>query len=444
MVHEPPTPTESLRRHIGLAVVVAAGLTAGIVLNHGLFAIGLAVALAAAWRWGGFAPVFAICVGVIALGSSSYPGLKEVGLDERWVALGSLSAWPLVSGRFPVLPRSKIAFYSALGVIALAFLSTFWSPLQLLTLERSCVLLVLLWVGLIVVPTHAQEDRERTDLARWLALLVVLGAITALVTGIFDRPTAVQESVDGSNLRGWLENQNTIGIWCIALAPAVLALPKRYLTVLALLPILTVVVLSQSRAAFFIALALIVATLIIITHSGHRRYTVIALLLLSVALTAIAQIDGLRQHTALAKFDNRINVVEAVTGGRSTAWSVTLEIIEEKPLLGYGYGSGDRIFAIAGIPQKQLNFFNGSNPNNAYLQQAFELGVTGLLLLFLLFLGWSVSAIRQLRNPTVLPFFLITVVLVATGLTESIFFSPGNPFGILLWSSIGTVIGGRR
>ncbi|MEA2273250.1 MAG: hypothetical protein QOI98_1958, partial [Solirubrobacteraceae bacterium] len=178
------------RRELGggeaqrLAALVAAGLATGAALGHPLVATVFAAALWLAWRLGGFAGVFALCLGVVALGSASIHGLKASGVDERWVALGTLALWPLVSRR-PVrvlVPRLLVAAGGALAVLAL--ISATWSVDPWLTLQRGASFAALVWVALIVVPLHAGTPAERRELVVALGLLCGAGALTAFVAGI--------------------------------------------------------------------------------------------------------------------------------------------------------------------------------------------------------------------------------------------------------------------
>jgi hypothetical protein len=71
------------REQVRLAGVIAAGFAAGLLLGHPLAAAVVATALVVAWRLAGFAGVFAACLGVLALASSSFHDVKAAATDER-------------------------------------------------------------------------------------------------------------------------------------------------------------------------------------------------------------------------------------------------------------------------------------------------------------------------------------------------------------------------
>jgi hypothetical protein len=239
-----------------LAAVVLAGLALGVARGHPVAAIVLAGAIVVAWRVAGFAAVAAVCVGAIALASSSLRQVDAAAGDERWVALFTLAAWPLVSGRRPGPGSSPRVVACGVALLGLAVVSVFWSADTHVTIGRTGAFAVLLWVALVVVPLHAREPTERMALARWLAILCTAGALAALLLGVVD-PDSARVGGDAADvsaerglpraygaLQGWLENANTLGLWCVLLSPCLLALRPRRTAVLAALPVLAAVLLS--------------------------------------------------------------------------------------------------------------------------------------------------------------------------------------------------------
>jgi O-antigen ligase len=128
--------------------------------------------------------------------------------------------------------------------------------------------------------------------------------------------------------------------------------------------------------------------------------------------------------------------VERATGGRSEAWRATLRFVRSKPLLGYGFGTGDRIF---GLYPSRVHFiwYEGSDPASAYLRLLLELGVLGLVVLVPL-LGAAVLGVRLLVSGRSLEGSSCALVLLAglaVGLVESIFTTAGAPWAPLLWAA---------
>jgi O-antigen ligase len=101
-----------------------------------------------------------------------------------------------------------------------------------------------------------------------------------------------------------------------------------------------------------------------------RRYlalTLVGLLVVAAGLIAMA----LNAHLG--------RLLSLDSAGRTAAWSVILKLWEQRPWLGWGFGSTDVVF-----PKLQGNLiqvFEGGNAHNAYFQTLFEVGPLGLLLM---------------------------------------------------------------
>jgi O-antigen ligase len=437
--------TGDRRGTAALALVVLAGLAVGVERGHAIAAVALAVALVIAWRVGGFAAVAAVCIGTIALGSSSLVHVKAAGGDERWVALFTLALWPAVSGRRPGPGTNLRVLACAAALLVLAAVSVAWSVDTHSTVGRTAAFAALLWVALIVIPLHAREPAERLALARWLAALCVTGAVVALILGLAD-PNAARvggEAADSSAqqglpraygaLQGWLENANTLGLWCVLLAPCLLAVRPRRTALLASLPVLAAVLLSQSRSALLVG---IVIGLVVLPLSPLRKLA----LTLGVAATVVAILlspaHTVFNKTALRKFEDAGSTVRILTGAREEAWTATFQIVPAAPVQGFGFGSGEKVFALAGGVD-YFRYFVGSTPSNGYLLMLLELGAIGVLFL-LVTLGVAMrEAFPARAAPTRRPFFFMATGVLIAGLVESIFTSPGSPFTILLWTGLG-------
>jgi O-antigen ligase len=428
-----------------LWAVVLAGACVGAARGHLLVAVALGLALVVAWRRFGFGAVAAVCVGTIALGSSSVRQLAAAGHDERWVALFTLALWPAVTGRRPGLGANRRVVGAACGLLLLAAVSVLWSVDTHLTIGRVGAFAVLLWVALVVFPLHARTPQERLALARSLAVLCVTGSVLALILGVTDPGVARvggEAAVDSAQqglpraygaLQGWLENSNTLGLWCVLLAPCLLVVRPRRAAVLATLPVLAAILLSQSRAALLVGILLVLAVLPV---SPLRKVALTLGAGAIVAAVLLSPAHSLLDRTALRKFQDTGSKTRILTGAREEAWDAAFQIVPAAPVQGFGFGAGESVFEQAGSVQ-YFRYFVGSDPSNAYLLMLLELGVIGLLFLLAL-LAIAVREAWPARVvPTRRPFFLMAVGVLITGMVESIFTSPGSPFTILLWSGVG-------
>jgi ABC-type amino acid transport substrate-binding protein len=141
---------------------------------------------------------------------------------------------------------------------------------------------------------------------------------------------------------------------------------------------------------------------------------------------------GARAPSAPESFIGRL------TGARSEAWRASARLVAAKPVLGYGFGVGDRLFSR--YPEKaDFSFFQGDNPNNAYVQLVTELGIVGGLL-FVLPLALALHAgFRVLRDvdgwAPQAAFPVVLFVGCVAALVESILTSAGAPWELLIWSA---------
>jgi hypothetical protein len=428
-----------------LWAVLVAGFAVGVGRGHVAVALALAVALAVAWRLIGFGGVAAVCVGTIALGSSSLRHLAAAGHDERWVALFTLALWPVVSGRRPGPGANRRIIACAGALLLLAAISVFWSVDTQLTIGRAGAFAVLLWVALVVFPLHAREPQERLALARCLAVLCVAGAAVALLLGAVD-PSAARVGGDAATdsaqqglpraygaLQGWLENSNTLGLWCVLLAPCLIVVRPRRLAILAALPVLAAVLLSQSRSALLVGILLGLA---VVPLSPLRKLGLTLGAAAVLVAIFLSPAHSLFDKTALRKFEDSGSKTRILTGAREEAWNATFQIVPAAPVQGFGFGAGESVFKQAGSTE-YFRYFVGSDPSNAFLLMLVELGGIGVVFLLVLLATAAREAWPARAVPTQRPFFLMAAGVLLAGLVESIFTSAGSPFTILLWSGVG-------
>ena len=83
-----------------------------------------------------------------------------------------------------------------------------------------------------------------------------------------------------------------------------------------------------------------------------------------------------------------------LVSGRNEAWSATIDLIEERPIFGYGFGTGDRL-----LDPSEFRHFAGISPHNAYLLAVLELGLFGAILLLTPLGAGLARTLRAIRRP---------------------------------------------
>ena len=81
---------------------------------------------------------------------------------------------------------------------------------------------------------------------------------------------------------------------------------------------------------------------------------------------------------------NATKKTNSSSGARQAIWGVALNLIKDKPILGYGTGDGKQVLLDA-YKERGLNtlYEKKYNTHNQFLQTGLSLGVIGFLFLFL-------------------------------------------------------------
>ena len=96
-----------------------------------------------------------------------------------------------------------------------------------------------------------------------------------------------------------------------------------------------------------------------------------------------------------------------------------MEQVLERPLLGYGFGFEEHVFA------DRYAVFNAQRPENAYVGTALQIGLFGLALLIALIASLALAA-RPLTAPAVAPFAGAVLAGLVVGLAQSFVLAAGS------------------
>jgi exopolysaccharide production protein ExoQ len=399
----------------------------------------LNIPVARAVRWG----ILAVLVGVALLYAlTARP-------DRRALPLGVVGA--------------------GLALCALATLSALWSASPLLTLGRALTLGVLLVAAASLgVGTRGESEAVGQILLGLLAgtTLVALGGLLALVLGD-DRAYVPATTGIPTRYNGLGGNPNTMALLLAATLPlagwALLVARSRGGKAAAAAIFLVLqgsIVASGSRGA--IAAAFVGLLPLALAVPRQRRPAVVggavALLLVSVAVTQILP-HAERDPVLNPEFGGALPLSEADaqfilpleneigfelsrtrrlrglldTSGRTEAWRGGLEQAAQRPLLGYGFGTEERVFV------DRFYLFLADRVENSYLGTALQLGVVGLALLLVLLAAVGRAAVRAVSaaedDGRAVAAACSGVVLAAAVLavTQSFLTSVGSPATAPTW-----------
>jgi exopolysaccharide production protein ExoQ len=363
----------------------------------------------------------------------------DVDACLAFVALAALILSPVFGARAALVflaaglamvalrPESSIGMlvrYRLLFVVpAFCMLSTLWSEFPALTLRYSVQLAITFAVAILIATRLAPGmlvrclfaiyaigvtgsvafGRVRDDIGAWVGIFGSKNAFAAVVVGF--GLTALALVLD-RHASPWLR---LVALGCALVAPPLLLL-------------------AQSAGALVTSTLAVAACLAVVASA---RLSAAQKLVVAVALVFGAVFVALGAATyadvILAGFLDATGKDVTLTG-RTDLWTVGLELIADKPLLGTGYQAfwvhghtpAETLWALFGIESRA-----GFNFHNTYISNAVEIGIVGVGLQVILLYGACAGVLRwALRSPSAESAFLAgyLTLVVATSFIEAIVF----------------------
>lgn len=338
-------------------------------------------------------------------------GLLFIQPFEKFVAVKYLLMVGLLVVAVPLARRSDIRqrLRSRSSVLGLALAIVVWciavsaaSPYpadSLHALPRDLLLQAeLLLVGCLLVRNAAQA---RAALWMIMAGFAAVSMLSAFEVALYLKDHSLSEGQIPRSHKSFWGGYASMASFCLPLIVAFAvstAATMRQRLLLGLLLIAGIVLtgLYGSRSPL-----LVVAVSVIVLFGLLRAWKALAAVFLVIALgagwvAAQSNLGYLEKYRSLAQTDTY--VTNQGLSLRLDVWSGVIELIEARPLLGYGYGWKKLAWAIndggyaerwkANDPGKTAYFlgeekeasYGKVNPHNYFLQVAFEIGIPGLLL----------------------------------------------------------------
>jgi hypothetical protein len=394
----------------------------------------------------------------------------------RWIGLFAVCALSLLllASRAPRTLPDLRPFAPAAGLVVLAVVSAAWSIDPRLTLERAISFGVLLTAG-AALAVALRGDGEAVD--RVLGAIVVAAALVSLAglaVLVYDSNLAVQASTASSPARwkGLGQNPNTVAMLDALALPLALRFMfqagrrRRVLVGAAFAVLYLTLVASGSRGGFIAAIgSLMLASLLLPAHWTPRLASSAGVIVLMIGgvfvtnatLKGVHSIPGETPSTPVGGSapgapPKRLNFFapNAVTlpamqdeigadvggvaartligtSGRAVAWSGAIEQGLQRPILGFGFGTEERVFV------DRFYFFQSARAENSYIGFFLQLGVVGMLLYLAVAVGLLRRLLRLRTNPqavvlgcTVLAGYLLACV-------QSYVYSVGNISTLPFW-----------
>ena len=237
---------------------------------------------------------------------------------------------------------------------------------------------------------------------------------------------------------GWLDNPNTLGIILLGTFPIILqsALKRNkwvsYESVL-VTSMLLLLFLTGSRSTL-LGMA-IMAAILLWTHSRKTKNFAILVILLATLLSLFD--PGAMNSTSIAKYSPQFSRQGTdVLSGRSFAWEIGLQLIQEKPFFGFGFGTEglllERFVPVTAVHQ-------GKYFHNSYISLLISSGLIGggpMLILLAIAIKKALRVFgRTSKNNDHFTSLMGTLFLgfLVHAFFETWIFSPGSVYCFFFW-----------
>jgi O-antigen ligase len=414
--------------------------------------------------------VLAASIFAFACGSSSVARVQTAGRPARWILLVLLLALALAAARrernAPQVPRTIIG--AAAILVVLAFASVIWSVDPRSTFERAMTLAVLFATVTALAQVRSMGDRLMEGIVGGAAAVAIAGLVVLAVR----HADAVQEATRAQPTRyqGLGQDPNTVPLLlapCLALVVWLFVRSRsgRRRILLAAIALLFdgSIVASGSRGAMIAAFAGV--AVVVLLHPARLRWRAVlvaattAVLAVSVGLAQIPKSAGVGWrppvvHTVPPGSHPKPGYVDVEAAlplssdigtwlgsvkpaprtlfglsGRGEAWRGAIDLGDERPVAGYGFGTESRVFVDRWVE------FAGGLPENSYIGIYLQLGVVGLLALVAILGLLACAAIRRPRRWEVAGPAGVLAAGVLLAFVQSYLYSVGDIATVAVWTA---------
>lgn len=323
----------------------------------------------------------------------------------------------------------KMQIYWSFGILlTLAFLiiSSIWSGMILTSIKL--VIIQLIFPSIIIIYL-----RNKYSIIKLMKLTFVVGAIMAVfsfVVAILSPQTGLMHTVMHSgSWRGIFAHKNLLAVsmslhllLSLFLLTFVKKKASRIIIYLVLLLELSLVVLSRSSTAIVaLIVPLLCIFLVLIVFSIKNRYllmSLLSILIIFVTSVFVLVISNLEKITNMFGKDLTFS-------SRTIIWEGTINLIKEKLILGYGYGTfwNENSYTYHYV-NRYLNVsgFEFNHAHNGFLDIFTNIGLLGFIFIFItmiVYISRCTKLLLKTKNKIYYFPFIFIVFLVVYNLQES-------------------------
>lgn len=299
-------------------------------------------------------------------------GLVNIALWLRWVFF-TIFCLRIFGDIFLGRTVRKIKFFDVLAIVFIiyAFFSISYSPDPKVTLERATTVLALYISVFWIIWKYAYE--QGSEKVVHIILQVTWIVLITSYLMIFIDP---YRTFFGTRFQGIFGNPNGLGGVCSLILPLSLwqFLETKKKNAFFLFFLLLLALLLSGMRGGFQATAFALGYMIYVRSKKHRPLVLFSSVSFILIFTWIIETSIKELFKAYIRIESI-----PVLGGRLAAWPVALDMIVNRPILGYGFGVEDRILKFT---PAILSRHWGQYIHNSYLGISLQLGLPGLIILF--------------------------------------------------------------
>lgn len=287
-----------------------------------------------------------------------------------WIAYAFTLAEVLLRPR--QILRTALRNPFILCVVAVGALSVLWSDDPSTSIRKAVALATWTMFGLFLATRY-----DTRELLRYLALALGIIAVLSLATVLLKPDYGIETSLQRA-WRGVFTTKNVLGEMMLLAAVVFACMASRPGIVRAMAIIcfaLSVVLIFFAKAIAALLIVPVLAVMIPIVFAFRRNNAAAALLLCCLlGVSAAASVTIAEQDTVL-----RVLGKDATLTGRTVLWGEVIKHIEERPMLGYGYGAFWEPSARASERVRAAIGWDAPHSHNGLLDIWLDLGLPGAL-----------------------------------------------------------------
>jgi O-antigen ligase len=305
------------------------------------------------------------------------------------------------------------------------------------------------WSKLLLVPIALSLFADTRWKSRFLKTFVGVVAVCSVISfGLWlfqiDLPVASQERgifLRNHATQGMAFAVGAFGAFLLAMESGAGRLRRLYVLG-GLLLLANIALVTTGRSGYLVAMVCAVGAVSGYVFFGHRRLgargiVAAVLLVVSVAgMLLLAPTSRERMLQGVQEVENYDQAKEVTSMGiRMIFWKNAIEMIRERPLLGYGTGAFGTAYDHKIEGRTGVAATPAGDPHNQYMKITAENGVVALLV----FLGFLVAAARQ---PCAAPYRMIGLCVLASWCATSLFNSHFSTFneGNFIYAWLGIML----